>query len=144
MEDQIRQLLLDELHERMQRSRQRGPLAWLWPRRPPWPEAIYAFEYRACDAERTHCTGAVARAWLIDPKGPKETDVSPAAAPTHRCGLWSMWYCCPRFSFHIDPAGQWVVLASMNGPRAGHGGRYNVVQTGGRMTLVADGDGWKA
>src|SRR4051794_1068037 len=104
-------------------------------------EAAYAFEYDGCDAERENCTGEVCGAWLVDADGVREVDASPASVPGERRG---MWFRFSRVHFYIAPAGDWVIMASLAGPRAGCGGRYRVVPRGDGFVLAAEGKHWRA
>jgi hypothetical protein len=121
--------------------------AWLkafFPSKREWPEGIYAFEFPGCDEHRGQCTGTPTHSWLVGSDGVKEAAMSPDSVPKKRCGIFQMWYSFPTFSFFIDSSGDWAVLASIDGPRAGMGGRYRVVRNGDEISLVPDGTVWKA
>jgi hypothetical protein len=82
-------------------------------------EGTYAFDYSACDAERPNCIGEVQGASLIESDGMRPAEVTPGSVPGERRG---MWYWFNRVQFYISPGGDWAVLASLAGPRAGRGG----------------------
>jgi hypothetical protein len=144
MKDELRSLLLDLLAIRMAKSTWPAWLKTLFPSKRECPEGIYAFEFPGCDEHSGQCKGTPTSAWLVDSDGMKEAAISPDDVPKKRCGFGQMWYCFPSFSFFIDPTGHWVVLASVDGPRAGVGGRYRVVRNGDAISLVPDGAIWKA
>jgi hypothetical protein len=104
-------------------------------------EGVYAFEYGGCDEERVHCAGEVLGAWLIDSAGLRPIEATPKSVPRDQRG---MWYRFIRSHFHLSPAGDWVVMATMAGPRAGYGGRYVVVSVGEGLVLQAEGVHWRA
>jgi hypothetical protein len=104
-------------------------------------EGTYAFEYAGCDSERVHCDGEVLGAWLIDSEGARPIEATPKSVPWE---LRGMWYRFNQVHFYIAPAGDWVVLACLAGPRAGNGGRYVVVSKGEGFVLQAEGVHWKA
>lgn len=104
-------------------------------------EATYAFEYDGCDSGRAHCTGKVVGSWLIDSNGLCPTDATPRSVSGERRGMWFRHH---QVHFHIAPDGDWIVLASMAGPRAGLGGRYLVVPKGDGYALEAEGPHWRA
>lgn len=104
-------------------------------------EATYAFEYAGCDEARENCAGELRGAWRVDRDGVRAVDVSPNSVPGERSG---MWFRFNRVQFSIAPAGDWVILASLAGPRAGCGGRYRVVHRGEGFVLTAEGKHWKA
>jgi len=144
MQDQIRSFLLDLLVTRMAKTPWPTWLKTFFPSKRECPEGIYAFEFPDCDEDQGRCKGTPIRSWLVDSDGVKETAMSPDAVPKKRCGAFQMWYCFPSFSFFIDSSGDWVVLASVDGPRAGTGGRYRVVRNGTKISLLPDGAVWKA
>ena len=144
MQDEIRSFLLDLLVIRMAKAVWPAWLKMLFPSKRDRPEGIYAFEFPSCDEHRGQCKGTPIRTWLVDSDGMKETAISPDAVPKKRCGFGQMWYSFPSFSFFIETSGDWVVLASVDGPRAGVGGRYRVVRNGKAISLVPDGAAWKA
>jgi hypothetical protein len=104
-------------------------------------EATYAFEYAGCDERREHGTGAVCGAWRVDRDGVHETDVLPESVPRERTG---MWFRFNRIWFYIAPAGDWIILESLAGPRAGSGGRYRVASRGDGFVFTAEGTHWRA
>ena len=144
MQDEVRSFLLDLLVIRMAKSTWPAWLRALFPSKRDCPEGIYVFEFSHCDEHRGQCKGTPTRSWLVDSDGMKETAISPDAVPKKRCGIGQMWYCFPSFSFFTDPSGEWVVLASVDGPRAGVGGRYRIVRSEETISLVPDGAAWKA
>jgi hypothetical protein len=138
--ERVHQYLLDRLADGVRRR----PGSWLSRLSRQFfsaTEATYAFEHAGCDAERGYCTGEVRGAWLIDPNGVHAVEASPESVPGERRG---MWYRFNRVQFYISPAGDWVILAALDGPRAGCGGRYRVVPEGAGFVLVADGGHWRA
>src|SRR5260221_14640480 len=84
-------------------------------------EGTYAFEYASCDSERVNRNGDVLRAWLMDSDGVHPVEATPKSVP---CELRGMWFPFNQVHFYIAPAGDWVILACLGGPRARTGGRY--------------------
>ena len=81
------------------------------------------------------------RAWLVDAEGVRDVEASPETVPSGRRG---MWYRFNRVFFYIAPDGDWLVMASMAGPRAGCGGRCRVAPKGSGFVLVVEGVHWKS
>lgn len=128
--DRVRQFLLKRLAGGVSRPSS-GWLDFLSRKFFSRKEGTYAFEYDECDAERESCTGAVRRAWLICRTACMRwtPSLTPSPATVH---------------FYIAPDGDWVIMASLAGPRAGSGGRYRVTQKGEGFMLAAEGNHWRA
>lgn len=103
------------------------------------PDATYAFEYAECTADRVHVAGQVTQAWFISSDGVHEIKINPKDVPQEKRG---MWYRFGRLSFYIAPNADWIVEASVEGPRAGHGGCYRAMQSGTTFVLEPEGSMW--
>jgi len=139
--EQVRAFLLEQIASRFAMRKSSS-----WPRRFLTGlfrshDAVYVFEHTEYNADRTHAIGKVQSTWVIDPNGTRAVSVSPESVPNYRRG---MWYRFAQVHFYIAPAGDWLVKATVNGPRAGGGGRYRVVTKGSKFELVAEGPWWRS
>lgn len=140
LNERVRRFLLQRLSGSV-RKPSNGWLGWISKHFFTATAGTYAFAYTDCDPERANCTGEVRTAWQIDSEGTRQVEVTPEAVPLE---LRGMWYRFHQFHFYVAPYGDWIILASMAGPRAGYGGRFVVIPQGESFLLRAEGVHWRA
>lgn len=138
--DRVRQFLLERLARGVRRPSSNS-LARLFKAFLSSTEGTFVFEHAGCNAEREKCTGPLRGAWLVDANGVRMVDATPESVPREQRG---MWFKFNRVWFYIAPAGDWVIMESLAGPRAGCGGRYRIVPKGDGFVLAAEGTHWRA
>ena len=138
--ERVRQFLLERLARGVRRPSSNA-LARLFKGFFASAEGTFVFEYAGCDAERARCTGEPRGAWLVDADGVRAVDATPESVPREQRG---MWFKFNRMWFFIAPAGDWVIIEFLAGPRAGRGGRYRIVPKGDGFVLAREGTHWKA